>query len=103
MPHRFLAAVFLFLASLQAQAATFAVTVTTDAGATNSVVVPFGPGAAGDLRNAIFQAMQAPGTSHVIDMTGLAGTIVLNAPLPPLFTTGGATLQIVGPAAGGLT
>lgn len=86
-----------------ALAATFPVTVTTDAGATNSVVIPFGPGAAGDLRNALFQALQTPGVNHTIDMTGLAGTIVLNAPLPPLFTTGGATLQIVGPAAGGLT
>src|SRR5262249_31426907 len=62
-----------------------------------------GPGTAGDLRNAIFQADQTPGTQNVIDLTGVRGTITLEAMLPPLFTTGSGSLSIEGPGAGQLT
>ncbi len=86
-----------------AAAATYTVTLTTDTGATNSTVVPLGPGTAGDLRNAIFQAAQSPGTANVIDLTGVSGTITLKAMLPPVFTTGSGSLLIIGPGAANLT
>ena len=86
-----------------ARAATFSVTLTTDTGATNSTVTPLGPGTAGDLRNAIYQADQSPGTANVIDLTGVSGTITLRAMLPPLFTTGTGSLLIIGPGATNLT
>ncbi|OWK38862.1 hypothetical protein [Fimbriiglobus ruber] len=83
--------------------ATFTVTTTTDSGATDSLVTPLGPGNPGDLRNAIFQADQSPGTANVIDLTGVTGTISLSAMLPPIFTTGSGSLTITGPGAANLT
>jgi hypothetical protein len=83
--------------------ATFAVTLTSDTGLTNSLVTPLGPGTAGDLRNAIFQADQASGQNNVIDLRGVSGTIALEAMLPPIFTTGTGSLTIEGPGAGNLT
>jgi hypothetical protein len=53
--------------------------LTTDTGPTNSTTTPLGPGTAGDLRNAIYQADQTPGTQNVIDLTGVSGTITLSA------------------------
>jgi hypothetical protein len=66
-------------------------------------VTPLGPGAPGDLRNAIFQAVQDPTDDDVIDLTGVSGTINLSAMLPPVFTTGDGSLTILGPGAGNLT
>src|SRR5262245_56319397 len=83
--------------------ATFVVSLTTDTGPTNSTIVPLGPGTPGDLRNAIFQADQTPGTENVIDLTGVSGTIALTAMLPPIFTTGSGSLIILGPGAANLT
>jgi hypothetical protein len=83
--------------------ATFTVSLTTDSGLTTSTVTPLGPGNAGDLRNAIFQADQTPGTANVIDLTGVSGTITLKAMLPPIFTTGTGSLLIKGPGAANLT
>lgn len=99
-----IAAAFSLFSVSVAISATFSVTLTTDAGPTNSTTLPFGPGQAGDLRNAIFQASQTPG-NNIIDLSGLAAgsTITLSAPLPPLYTTGGATLTIVGAAGAGIT
>jgi len=81
--------------------AVFTVTLTTDTGPTTSTTTPFGPGTAGDLRNAIYQADQSPGTQNVIDLTHVSGTITLEAMLPPIFTTGSGSLLIEG--AGNLT
>jgi hypothetical protein len=83
--------------------ATFTVTLATDTGPTNSTQLPLGPGTSGDLRNAIFQAEQTPGAQNVIDLTGISGTINLEAALPPLFTTGSGTLTLLGPGASSLT
>lgn len=83
--------------------ATFKVTLTTDTGLTDSLVTPLGPGTVGDLRNAIFQADQTPGTQNVIDLTGVSGTITLSAMLPPIFTTGSGSLLIVGSGTSNLT
>jgi hypothetical protein len=83
--------------------ATFVVTLATDTGLTDSLMTPLGPGTAGDLRNAIFQADQTPGTQNVIDLTGVSGTITLSAMLPPIFTTGSGSLLIVGSGASNLT
>ncbi len=63
-------------------------------GATNSTLTPLGPGTVGDLHNATFQADQSPGTANVIDLTGVAGIITLEAMPPPIFTTGSGSLLI---------
>jgi hypothetical protein len=83
--------------------AVFTVTLTTDTGPLTSSTVPLGPGTPGDLRNAIYQADQTPGTQNVIDLTGVSGTITLEAMLPPIFTTGTGSLLIEGPGASNLT
>src|SRR5262245_38252616 len=64
--------------------ATFAVTLTSDTGLTDSLVTPLGPGTPGDLRNAIFQADQVSGEDNIIDLRGVSGTIALEAMLPPI-------------------
>ncbi len=82
---------------------TFAVTLATDTGATDSLVTPLGPGTPGDLRNAIFQADQAPDQANVIDLSGISGTVRPEAMLPPIFTTGGGSLTVTGPGAANLS
>ena len=82
---------------------TFVVSLLTDTGPIDSTVTPLGAGTAGDLRNAIFQADQTPGEDHIIDLTGVSGTIDLQAMLPPIATSGSGSLTILGPGAANLT
>ncbi|MDB5339501.1 MAG: hypothetical protein JWN70_5120 [Planctomycetaceae bacterium] len=83
--------------------ATFTVTLPTDTGPINSLITPLGPGTVGDLRNAIFQSDQSPDADNVIDLSAISGTIDLAAMLPPIFTTNGGSLTIIGPGQENLT
>ena len=82
---------------------TFVVSLMTDTGALDHSTTPLGGGDVGDLRNAIYQATQTPDQDHVIDLTGVTGTITLQAMLPPIFSTSGGSLKILGPGAANLT
>lgn len=83
--------------------ATFTVTLVTDTGPIDNLITPLGPGTSGDLRNAIFLADQSPDADNVIDLSGISGTIDLAAMLPPIFTTNGGSLTIIGPGQENLT
>ena len=80
------AAVSLLLFTASAHAATFPVTNTNDAGN-------------GSLRAAITAANAAPSPPHVVDATGVSGTINLQTGLPPL----AEDVEVRGPGPAALT